>query len=369
MSITPPTFAELRQSFEDEARSKDSRLTDWSAGSSLDAVAGGGAVLADEVIGLALARFREVFFSTAEGDALTALAWDRLRLERPAAQAAAVPLTWTRSDTTSAETIPRLTRVKGEVDGETVTFEVVSDATLDVGEATIETRAVCMVEGRSGNVADGVLTEIVDSFTGSENYTVTNAERAVGGMAEATDAQFRTLIAAYWDGLIRGTVAALEAGALQVGGVEFVTVDESNARPEDGGYVSVYVGDPDARANGILTDLVEEELVNWRAAGILVIPTASEREEISVSMTIYVREGADVAGIEAAARAAVVAHSDGLAPGATWYTSQAERAALNVSADCLGASVGSPSNDQAPSAPQNAIRVSAGSLSISIVEV
>ena len=368
MAVVLPTFAELQLAAQAEIQAKNSELTDFSEGSALDAVSAMGALMADETILLGLLRFSELFFATAKGEALERLAKDRLDLDKPAAQAAAVPMTLTRGDTTTADTVPVGTEFSGEVNGDTVTFALDGDMLFGIGDASGEGRATCTVTGRSGNVDADVLTTL-SSFTGSSDFTCTNGVRAVGGAEEATDPEFRAYIAAYWDGLVRGTVAALKAGAFTVGGVTFATVDESTAPSAMGGYVSLYVGDPDARSNAVMLANVDREMVNWRAAGILVQPIAAVREEFAVSITLYVKAGADTVAIETAARAAVLAYQAGLDPGATWYRSQAHHACIGVSGDCVGADVTTPATDQAPAAPQNAMRTPTGLLSFTVVEV
>ena len=65
MPVAVPTFADLYAAFQAEVVGRQASLTDWNEGSVLDALAGGGSVLADEVIRAALARFEDLFVDTA----------------------------------------------------------------------------------------------------------------------------------------------------------------------------------------------------------------------------------------------------------------------------------------------------------------
>ena len=365
---TLPTFDELYDAGRTEVQARRPDLTDWNEGSVLDAVVGGGAVLADEVVRFLVALFGAQFFDVAEGADLDTLAADRFGLTRHAAAAAVGTITWTRG-TAGAYTIPAGTRVRGTVSRQSVTFTTDYDVVLGATDSSADIEVTCSTTGPTGNVAIGVLDTVVDVVPADTGATITNADRCVGGAVAETDAQFRDRIRRYFTALRRGTVAALEAGALSVPGVAYATVDESFVAPSLGGYVAVYVGDPDGRGNTALAAAVETELENWRAAGIDVRVLAASREETALALTLYVLRGSDTATLAAQVVAAVLAYTDGLAPNETLYLAQVEHAALGVSTSIRSAVVTSPSADQTPSAPQNALRVPAGDVALTWVEV
>jgi uncharacterized phage protein gp47/JayE len=365
-----PTFADLYDDGKAEVQARQPELSDWNEGSNLDAVIGGGAMLADEVLRVVVALFGEHFIDVAEDTALDVLALDRFGLTRLPASASVGTLRFTRGSSTGVLTIPAGTQVRGEVNGVSVTVTTDTDTDMAALDNTVDVDATCTVTGRSGNVAEEVLDEIVDTIPGDSTVTVTNPDRFTGGDVDETDPEFRDRIRRYFQTLRKGTVAALEAGALSVPGVQYATVDETFIAPEDGGYVAVYIGDPDGRANSVLTDDVEEELEDWRAAGIEVRVFAATREEIALSITVYHRRGIDVAELTAAVRAGVLAHTDALAPNATLYLEAVECAAqMADKASIRAARVTSHTADVEPSAPQNAIRVNSEDLTIALVEV
>lgn len=366
---TVPTFDALYVVGQSEMQSRDPRLTGFYSGSALDAITGMGAMLADEVIRVGVDYFAAQFVDTATGDDLDALALDRFGLVRNPASAAVVTLTFTRSVSGSVSTVPAGTEVRGSVGGVTVTYSTDADTDWAAASTTVSVLATCTVTGATGNVATGVLTTVVDAIPDEPAATVTNAERGAGGGPEESDDAFRDRIRRYFGTLSKATVAALETAAIGVAGVSFATVDESKMAPADGGYVSVYVGDPDARGNAALAALAADAVDLVRAAGVDVRVVAAEREEIDVVLVLYARSGADTSTLITAARGAVLAYSDGLAPNATWYRSQVDAAACSVSADVLGCSVTTPTSDKSPTSSNKAIRVLSADLAITAVEV
>jgi len=375
MTLAVPTFAELYQAAREEIQSRNPNLTDFNEGSNLDAMAGAAAILADEVIRIGISQFNAQFVDTATGADLDALALDRFGLTRKAAQASIGKLTFIRGGSTGTLTVPAGTTVEGTgTDGQKVQVTTDVDAEMAALANTITVRATCTRTGTTGNLADGTLTTIVDTIPGDSTATVTNAERFVGGRVAESDDRFRVRIRRYFQTLRKGTVEALVTGATTVPGVEYATVDEDFILPADGGYVAVYVGDPDGRANTALVDDVEVELENWRAAGVWVQAFASEREEISLVLTVIVRVGADEETLRAAIRTATLAVTDGLAPNCTLYFSQINHAAMSVSDDivdiavCLMTPWSPLARYRSPTLPQNAIRVNPEDLTISIVE-
>ena len=362
---TLPTHADLYQAFQDETRDRDPRLTDWSEGSALDALAGGGAALADEVNAVTVDVFKTTFLDTCEDNEIDAWASDHYgdEIPRKDASAATGEVTLTRTDSSGDYPILAGTEVSGTVHGETITVTTDALTQIDDGETAVTTSATATTTGTTGNIAAAVLDTIGDA-----TLLVTNAARFTGGADEESDARYRARVKAYPQTLRRGTVEALREGALRVGGVVFATVSESFTAPANGGYVAVYVGDPDARANSTLTALVDAELDNWRAAGIQVLVFAATRQEIPLSLALTVRAGADQAAIRAAVTTAVLAYTDDLDPNAVLYTAPVITAAMGAHSDILDADLVTPTDDVTPTAEQNALRVTTSDLTLTLIE-
>ena len=369
MPLSLPTFDALYDIGKSEIQSRDVTLTDFNDGSNLDAITGAGSALADETIRIGVSYFAATFLDTAEDDDLDDVIADRFpaMVARNAAAAAVVPLIFTRGGSTGVLEIPATTEIRAVVNGRTVTFRTDTTTYMAAIDSTVSVDATCTVTGITGNIAAATLTTIPTALVGDATATVTNAVRAAGGAPVETDDQLRDRARRYHGTLRKGTVGALEAAAVAVPGVSFATVDESKMAPELGGYVAIYVGDPDARGNTALAADVEAVIDETRAAGVDVRVFASAREEFSLAATLYVVAGADLTSIQAAAHAAILAYGDNLAPNATYYLSQVEAAACGIT-DVLGCEVTSPLIDQVPTEDYNALRVVSGSLTLTLTE-
>lgn len=361
-----PTFDELYQIAKAEIQARRPDLIDFNEGSTLDAVAGAAAVLADETNRVAVELFSELFYDTATGQALDDLALDRIGLVRKPATAAVGTVTWTR-DSAGGYTIPAGTQLRATVGTDTITVQTTAAVSILSADNTIDIPVQARITGRASNAAAGTITEILDSIGADPGATVTNVEPLAGGSDAETDPQFRDRIRRYYATLRRGTTGALELGALSVPGVSIVTVDESDV--EDSGFVYVYIGDPDARSNSVMAGLVETELENWRAAGVLVSVLGAEREEVALEILVSVVFGADLDSVSANIRAALVAYGDTLGPNQAGRRSRVEKAVHDADERVEAVSVITTAGEMTPSAPQNAIRFTETTIDITYGEV
>lgn len=367
-TVTLPTFAELYQSAKEEIQARNPSLTDFNEGSNLDAIAGAGAMLADEVLRYVIARFSAQFVDTAAGADLDALALDRFGLVRKLAQAAFGRVAISRGSSTATVPVPAGTIVTGEVDGQKVEFTTLTPSEIASGTSSTTARVACTTTGPGGNVDVGAI-DTISGISEDPGLTVTNTERMVGGRVAESDERFRVRIRRYFQTLRRGTVEALVAGATLVGGCDFATVDETHIKPENGGYVAVYVGDPDGNANAELVAEVATALESWRSAGVWVRVFAAEREEVDLQLVVKVRTAADVDTIRDTIRGLVLALVDAIAPQATLYRSQVVARAFGASQDIVDIQIDTPAADVSPSTVTGVLRVPSSRLSISVSEV
>lgn len=364
-----PTFQALYDAARAEIQGRNPALTNWNEGSRLDAVTGGAAALADELVLVIVRHFAAQFFDSAEGADLDALAADRFGLTRNAAAKSIGQITWTKGDPALAYVIPSGLTFSGSVEG--VSVQVVSTAEASLAVADLEVLIPCefSVVGPDGNLAIGVIDTIDAAFPSDPDAEVTNETRFAGGANAETDAEFRDRIKRYFSTLRRGTVESLRAGARSVPGVRYVTVDESDVVEGGSQIVNLYIGDPDARSNDLLAAAVDAEIVNWRAAGVLVDVLGADRQEETVTLTVYVRAGADRDAIASAIRAAIEGYCDQLEPSQKLRVSRIQQLAHNAHALVVSVEVVEPAEDVEPTDRQDAIRVLAESVTITFVEV
>lgn len=371
---TLPTFDELYELAKAEVIARNPLLTDWEEGSDLDALTGGGAILADQVIRICVDLFAARFVTTASGDDLDAAVTDLYPdLTRIAAAGARGTLTFDRGSNTGSILVPALTTATGTAaDGTTLTFETTADGTIDSVDDTVDIPARCTTTGSAGRLDAGAIDTITSVITDdlAGDMTVTNADRFVGGNDVETDDAYRARAQQYPASLSLGTVAAVELAALSAPGVAYATVDESEVASS--GYVYVYIADEDGRANDALAADAQSLVDDVRAAGVLVQVLPTTRELVDMTVTVYVASGKATATLQAAISAAVLAFSNGLAPSVSMYLSAVAAAAIAVSTDIRGAVATSTATTGAaitPSATQNAIRIDSTALSVSFVEV
>jgi len=353
------TFEELYSAAKAEMQSRNPGLVDFREGSVNDAVAGAGALLAEEVIRVVLDRFSELFFATAEGAALDALLLDRLNETRHPATAAIGTVQWTR-DVAGAYTIPLGTTFTRTVGGETLTFLSTSAVEMGVADTVVNVPVEASALGRASNVPSGVIA-ITDTAAEDPGATAAHAQPMAGGAPQETDDQVRERVKNLYTSQRRGTVPALKTGATSVPGVSFATVVEDF----DNGVVYIYVGDVDAMGNDALAALVDAEIVNWRSAGQRVVVLGAAPEVVPLVLEIIVKAGTDQAQASADIKDSVVAYGASLGPGGASYASQVERACHDASDSVVSARQSTPpTQSTAAVLAQNAVRFDGASITI-----
>lgn len=367
-----PTHADLTAAARAQITATDSRLTDFREGSALNAVAGSSAVLAGEVLRWSEARFRACFVDTAEGDELDSLITSLGGPERNPATAAIARLTLTRTTYVGAYTIAAGTEVYGTApNGQRVTFDVLNDIVLGSGSGAVSNApAEAQTNGPDFNVPAATLVNIDGLPAG---LVLTQPQRAAGGAYEQSDDAYREAFRLWRRTLAKGTPAALRYGALIVDGVAYAEVDESDIAEEDGGYVSLYIGDAGAEANDALIEAVElsletggEDGTGFRAAGTEVRVFASARDEVVIEITVKVRRGSGIT--EDAIKEAIIAHMDTNGPGRRWYLSATESAVHDIDrVNVLSADITLPtSREVTPSLRWEAVRTAADGSDITV---
>lgn len=273
--------------------------------------------MADAVIRFSAMAFKETFIGGAEGDALTTLVNDHLGIVRNPATFAEVSATFSRSATVLGGTIPIGTTIATMYDaaGRQVRFLTTAAQIVAIGQAGPWTLpATATVSGRAGRAEAGTITKIVDTLFDS-TIVVNNLSRAAGGNEEESDDELRIRARAFFSTLRRGTLAALEFGALQVASVRVATATEDLTT----GIVSVLIGDTDGNSSAQMIEDVEFELENWRAAGIVVNVLGGSRKAVTIEVTLTVRAGFSVAAVATKLSQVVIARGEKQKSGQTLF--------------------------------------------------
>lgn len=287
------SFQEFYDAFIVELQNQRPDLTDTEIGSLIDVLSGVFASGVTEVTATLVDEFKKTYFSTADGpeitggpDYLQSLAVDHFgdAFSRPQAVKATGTVQFTRPTSGAGNVvIPAGTIVKSAQNaaGTSVRFETESEVTMTGLSINASVRAV--IAGVSGNVQANQVTQIESTLTDS-SIVVNNSAAFAGGKAAENDEEYRATIKLLLESLKGGTLAALEAAALTVGGVELAKGIEFLQTVKEwdvgggvpiGDYFSIprarlYIADANGTASQALIDDVQAAINESRAAGVRV---------------------------------------------------------------------------------------------------
>jgi len=318
------------------------------------------AAMADKNIQYTAEEFRKTFIDGATGDDLTTLVDDHFNIQRNPATAATVTLDVTRPTAGGGEpagTLPTGFTVSTETDANGDRQEYTFDAPLSWALSEVATKqvaATAVTAGRDGNVGASEITNLVDAPFDT-SITVSNPAAAAGGNEEEPDTDLRARTRQFPSTLRRGTLAALEFGALQVASVRVATaVEDANF------LVTVFVTDQTGASSAQMVADVAAELENWRSAGVNVTVTGGTVLSQDIDYSLTVKAGTNVAALEPLISAALTARLARLAVGDGTAGSEGvlRREVLQAVIICvdpdniLGASINTPAADVVPTAGQ-----------------
>lgn len=371
-----PTFQELFRIQRDEMLSRNGQLTREiieRQGSDTNLIAAGAAAVGDEVIAQLTALEAALFLESATGKALDRLVFSRFNMTRKPASPAVGSVNFT---TTAAApggfTIPSGTRLSTS-DGRQ--FATIADANFAMGSTGPVTVAIrSLLAGLSQQAASRTVNSITSQITGAPGDLVATNPLATSGADDAeSDDSLRDRARAFWTNARRGTVGAIQSAAQAVLGVKtasaFEVLDQLG-RPSK--MVQLVVADAftDSLVNvsptpptyqtqsQVLADAVFAALYDVRGAGIFVQVTVAQVTLQGVQLGLRFTAGADADATALAARAAVSAVINSLAPGQP-LTNAAMIAALRAVPGLIvtGQEIVSPVGDVVP-APLEVLRSS-----------
>ena len=353
-----PTWQAIRTQFTGYAVTVRAALNFFTGGIA-DLIAGGVASVGDFVLHWTAERIRDTFLAGASGEALTTLANDHWGVVRSEGTAATVTLTLTRASGATSGTVDAGSEFRTQSDalGDFVVFATDADLVW-AAELTQTVAATAVAVGTDYNVAAGTITRVASTLF--DTFTVTNIAAAAGGNNREDDEALRQRVRATPLSYRRGTLAALEYGALTVAGVANAVASE-----DETGIVTVYVADSSGSSNGTMTTSVTTELRNWAAAGAAWQVLGGTLLEPAITVTVYTRPGFGdelIAPIQAAIEARVAK----LRVGEELYHDMIDQAAMNVSDGIRRVVVSAPAADPAAGGGSTVL-IRAGSIAVTIV--
>lgn len=330
------------------------------------------AAMADRLIGWFSERIGATFLDGARGEDLTTLAADHWGIQRLAATKATAQVDIYRASadaTTQTFAAGSTLATARDSRGQEVRYITVTAASWAVSENGAKTVNVqAETAGIAGNLAaENLITRLISAPPAGGTYSLGDSTQPAGGSEEEDDATLRDRVRRYPSTLRRGTLYALEYGALTTPNAG---VSKANAIQDDSGLVVVYVSDasggssgatvevdPDLYDDGLMTTRVAIELLNWACAGSLVSVVGGSIQTVAITVTLTVRIGVDVNQLLADVESAIQARTNKLTIGDTLYKSDIINATKAVDPDnIVDVVVVLPATDTAPTTPGHLIR-------------
>lgn len=299
----------------------------------------------DEITGQLISVASASFLDSADGTDLDRLVFDRYGLVRKPAAASQVDVQFTTTAANPGDfTIPAGTIVQ-TTDG--IQFTTIADTTfLAGGTGPVAVGVRSILAGLNQQAKPDTITSIITAIPGAAaDLAVNNDEATFGADDEEQDPSLRDRARRFFVTARRGTIAALEAGALAFPGVRtakvFETLDQ-DANPSrfvnmvitDAFTESLVIYDPIPTAyqaqSASLAGAVFASLDDVRAAGIFVSIKVAQIILQPVQLLLVFSAGADTNAVTTQAKAAVVNYMNGLTAGQAFEPSDCARAVRRV---------------------------------------
>jgi hypothetical protein len=342
------TFQDLFRIARDEVLARSAKITRDAVereGSDANVLVAAACAVGDEVIGQIVDVESGLFLDSAAGQALDRLVFDRYGIARKAAAPAVGLVTFSLpTPAVSAFAIPAGTVLQTSSGIQFIT--TTSSAVFGVGDTTLDVNVRSALAGASQQAGAATITNILTAISGAPvGLTVTNTNATAGADDAEPDDALRTRARQFFVNARRGTVGAIEAGALAVPGVRSATAFEALdtlGRPAKSvelvvtdAFTSALVQagvDPPAYQTQAqtLAENVFAGLVDSRAAGIYVAVTVAQVVLQPVRLALTFTAGADTNPVSAQAVAAIVNYVNALKPGAAFVAAAANAALQSV---------------------------------------
>lgn len=290
----------------------------FNEGSDANLLLAGASAMAEAVARLNAKNISDLTLSGARGEDLDRLIADRFppSVVRKQASPSRGELSFTRSSTAAGAVDYLAGSIVETTSG--IRFELlqtVSFSASAVGPIVVEARAV--EAGIGGNVAANTIVRPVTNLPDG-TITFTNTTFFSGGSDVETDDSFVERAKRSYAAERRGTLAAIEYGALTVEGVDQATAEEP--RDSNGqllGFVYLYIADANGQANDQLIELVRVALLDYRSGGNPVDIFGSIPTYVSISLLLRYSTNINTQDAFNQVRDTVVARVNALQPGET----------------------------------------------------
>jgi len=291
-------------------------------GSNVNIFVGVASVLADKVTRQLAYRTAALLLDGATEEDLDRYVWDRYQLTRKGASAAIGAVRVFRTSTAAgAGTVPSGTVVAAP---NGVEYVLTTSATFAGADTEVTARVRAVQAGKSTQVGKNAITSFRnagDLF--DPTLRINNDKPTAGGEDRELDPVFRDRVRAFWKAARRGTLGAIEFGALTVAGVVSAQASEIlNPDGNPGRLVELYIADSSGVASDALADIVRAALLEYRAAGIQVQVFTSLPEIVDIELRLKFKANVDTLALTEIIRAGVVSFVNSLPVNGPLFISQ-----------------------------------------------
>jgi uncharacterized phage protein gp47/JayE len=322
------------------------------AGSDANIFVGTASVLADAVtkqLGYSISR---LMLDGARDEDLDRYAWDRYQLTRKGANPAQGQVRFYRASAAlGGGTIPAGTKLLTLSTVEYITMQPAIFGTGTLDNVVVNVRAV--QAGKVTQVGANYIRRFSNpSLLFDPSIQVNNDAATAGGEEVEDDDTFKNRIRTYWTTAQRGTLAAIQFGALTVPGVVSAQAIEAlSGSGQPARIVNLYIADSSGVASVPLAQQVSTALNDYRAAGITVIIYTSIPFIQGLTLRLAFATGVDTVTLSAQIQAAVVEFINSLPVNGPLYLGQLYAVLQRFAADGLipnQSSIVSPVTDVYP---------------------
>lgn len=292
----------------------------------------GAAAVGDECVGQLALTAASLFLDSATGPDLDRWAFDRYGLVRKQAAPAIGSVNFSLPSLNAALfNIPANTLLASQ-DGRQ--YFTTSQVTFPVGiSGPVAAPVRSALAGAAQQAAVNTIVNLSTPVSGAPaGLAVTNAVATFGAADQEVDASLKNRCRTFFTTVRRGTIGAIQAQALAFAGIQSATaleVLDPLGRPAKAvelfitdqftqDLVSISPTPPSYQAqSNIIAQQVFDSLADTRAAGIFVLVQVAQIVLQGIQLGLHYQAGANIATVQIAARAAVAAYINGLAPGQT----------------------------------------------------
>lgn len=199
-----------------------------------------------------------------------------------------------------------------------LTINEASFGAAALGPVSVGVRSV--LAGAGQRATAGTI-EAFETTPDDSSITVTNAAATAGDDDGESNASLAERARRYFPNAARGTLTAVEYGALQVAGIKVAVASEvTTPQGDPARYCKIQVADRLGESTAELGDAVELELRKWRPCGMRVEVVRASVTYIAIALQIATLSGFDPSAVRSQVKAAIVSALSALKPGATlWH--------------------------------------------------